>query len=355
MKAKKIIWILSSLLAIFVLINLYTTLSMMSIAQELQTETAELTRPAKIDMITIIDPTCTDCFDILTVVEGIKSANIELTSEDTLEYSNEIAQSLIEKYAIEKIPTVIVTGEIEKEGSEIANLEKKDDALIFTNLNPVYLETSTGDYRGRIEIKNIVNEDCEECYDMNSFITAVSSLISISTEETISLDDASELLTEYNLTEVPAVIFSGDLDLYPEIVTKLEALGTYVGKDLVLTAKLNPPYWDLTEEEIKGLVSVTYLTDDSCKDCYNVNIHKTVLINYGIFIADETTLDISSNGGQKLLKDYSITKVPTIIVSKELADYSTITKVWEQVGTVEEDGSYIFRELDLVSSNYTSL
>ncbi len=351
----KITWALTGLLAILVLVNVYITFSMGQIANEFQAESEETTRAAKIDLITITESSCTDCFDISTIVNGIKKANVEVTSEQTLEYSDETAQALIEKYGIEKIPTVIVTGEIEKQGSQIANLEKVDDALIFTNLDPVYVETSSGDYRGRVQVQLITKDDCEQCYDMSGFVKAISSLLSISDEETISLEDATELIAEYGLTELPAIILSGDLALYPETLAKLEALGTYDGEDLILTAKQNPPYWDLTSSEVIGLVSVTYLTDDSCEDCYDVNIHNTVLTNYGVYIAEETTTDISSKEGKKLLEDYNITKVPTIIVSKELIDYSSIIKVWEDVGTVEEDGSYVFRELDLVSTNYTSV
>lgn len=351
----KITWGLTALLAILVLVNVYTTWSMADIANEFKAETEELSRAAEIEIITIIDSSCTDCFDTSAVVQKIKGANVEVTSQQDLEYSDEAAQALIEKYSLEKIPAVIVTGEINKEGSPISGLETKDDALLFLNPDPVYLELSSGDYRGRINIEIIEKEDCEECFDLSEFVSAISDVMSVSSEKTRSLEDATDLIAEYSLSEVPAVILSGDLELYPEILTKLETLGSYVGDDLILTAKLNPPYWDITSEEIKGLVSVTYLTDDACEDCYNVNIHKTVLKNYGVYIAEESTVDISSDEGQDLLKEYNITKVPTIIASADLEYYDGINEVWEGVGSIEDDGVYVFRELDLVSANYTSI
>ena len=118
---------------------------------------------------------------------------------------------------------------------------------------------------------------------------------------------------------------------------------------------MNPPYWDIKDNEAKGLVTVTYVTDDSCSDCYNVQVHKTILENYGVFIANKSTVDISSIEGQSLISKYSITKVPTIIVSSDLQYYQAIIKVWTQVGTVEDDGNYIFRNVSLVSANYTEL
>lgn len=328
---------------------------MNDVAEELKEKAEELNRPAEIQLITITDASCEECFDITTVINTIKTANVKITSEENKEYTEETAQALIEKYNIEKIPTVIVTGEINKEGSEISGLEEESDALIFTNLAPVYLELPSGEYRGRVQIQHIINPECEDCYDLSTFIEAISDLLSVSSEETIERDNADTLIEKYNLTELPAIIISGDLDLYPETASKLGVLGTTVEEDLVLTAKLNPPYWDLEEEKEVGLVSVTYITDDSCEDCYNVSIHKTVLKNYGVFIAEETTVDIASAEGQALKEKYALTKVPTIIASEDLKYYEGIDKVWDQVGTIENDGNYVFRELDLVSKQYTTL
>ncbi|MDP3728040.1 MAG: hypothetical protein Q8R18_01160 [bacterium] len=353
--AKNFIWILTGLVSILLIINLYLTLSTGYIADGLKIKAEELARPGEIQLVAIIDPSCTDCFDILRIIESVKTANVELTSQQIIEYTDEQAQVLIEKYNIEKIPTIIVTGEINKEGSEISGLEEKSDALVFTNLDPVYFDLSSKEYKGRVQIQLITNSDCENCYDMSTFIDAIKDLVSISSEKLIELDDAKELIEKYSLTELPAIIISGDIELYPETASKLEAIGTFVGEDLVLSAKLNPPYWDLTEDKALGLVSLTYITDESCEDCYNVSIHKKVLENYGVFIAEETTIDISSDEGQALKKKYDLTKVPTIIASEDLKYYSGIEDVWEQVGTIEKDGNYVFRELDLVSKEYTTL
>ena len=40
--------------------------------------------------------------------------------------------------------------------------------------------------------------------------------------------------------------------------------------------------------------------------------------------------------------------MPTIILSKEASAYPRLTAVWKDVGTVEEDGTYIFRKTELM-------
>ena len=353
-KAEKVTWILVGIIGIILLINVYYTTAINGIANSAASQAEENARAADIQITVISDASCTDCFDPKITIDTVRKANVKINSENDLDYSDATAQVLIDKYNLQYIPAVIITGEIAKNGSTITGGVKADDALIFDTPNPVYLDLSTGKYRGRVQAKLITNSDCTDCYDLSTFITTLEKLMSI-TSTTEELSDASEDIKKYDFSEVPAIIFSGDLDLYPETLAKLEALGRYVGTDLVLTAKVNPPYWNIKDNEAKGLVTVTYVTDDSCSDCYNVQVHKTILENYGVFIANKSTVDISSIEGQSLISKYSITKVPTIIVSSDLQYYQAIIKVWTQVGTVEDDGNYIFRNVSLVSANYTEL
>lgn len=354
-KAEKITWALIGIIAIVLLINISLTISLKGITNAAVVAAKENARPAEIQITVLEDSSCTDCFDSTTTIDAIKNSNVKISSEQDLQFTDTTAQELITKYNIQTIPAVIVTGEINKNGSSIMGGTKVDDALVFDSPNPVYLDLKTGEYRGRVQAKIITNSDCIDCYNLSSFVTTLGKLMSITNVQTEELSDASVDVNKYNLSEVPAIILSGDLSLYPDTKTKLDALGTYVGDELVLTAKLNPPYWDIASNEAKGLVSITYLTDNSCKDCYNVKIHKTVLENYGVDIVNESSIDISSSEGQDLVTKYSITEVPTIIVSSDLQYYSGINKIWDQVGSIEDDGNYVFRNVSIVSANYTNL
>ena len=117
MNTKNITGILIGIMALIVLLNLYSTITIHALTEDLKEETTELERPAEIQIITITDTNCADCFITSTIVDAIKNANVEVTSEEEIEYTEDTAKTLIEKYNIEKIPTVIVTGEINKEGS----------------------------------------------------------------------------------------------------------------------------------------------------------------------------------------------------------------------------------------------
>ena len=79
-------------------------------------------------------------------------------------------------------------------------------------------------------------------------------------------------------------------------------------------------------------------------------MHKDILEqNFGVTLVREDRVDIGSSFGKALLKKYDIKNVPTIILSSEGKHYEGLQSVWGQVGTVESDGSFIFRNLNLLA------
>lgn len=355
MNIKKLSWILVVVLGILVLYSAYTSLTLGHSVSVQKAAEEEATRAAKIDIITITDSSCTDCYAIENVVTKLKAENVDVVQESTLDVHDAQAQTLLSTYAIQKIPTLIVTGEIDRNSSGITGLEKKDDALIFRDVAPVYYDVATGTYKGRVQFRTILNSACTDCYDISKFTKALKTAVSVSSETSEDMKDASADIAAYKIKELPALIITGDLSLYPKVEASLAQLGTKVGDALVLTANSTPPYWDIASSSTKGLVDVTYITDVSCATCYNVKVHKTVLENYGVAVKNETTVDVSSSEGKSLLAKYNISAVPTIVASSDLKYYASLVKLWPQVGVVASDGSYVFTHVELVSANYTKL
>ena len=101
------------------------------------------------------------------------------------------------------------------------------------------------------------------------------------------------------------------------------------------------------------LVDVAYLTDETCTDCYDVRVHRTILSQLGIQFGREQVIDAASDDGMTLIDLYNISKIPTIILSPEAEDYDAFVSVWGEVGTKEDDGYYIFRAVDKLGDNVT--
>jgi len=84
--------------------------------------------------------------------------------------------------------------------------------------------------------------------------------------------------------------------------------------------------------------------------CYNIKIHKSILAGFGIAIDKENEININSIEGKQLIGKYNIKNVPTIVLTGDLEVYENFDNVWKQVGTVETDGAYIFREISAMGT-----
>jgi hypothetical protein len=227
---------------------------------------------------------------------------------------------------------------------------------VYTNFNK---QTSniTDTNLPKISYIYIKDSTCTQCTDLTPLITELnSSGITFKSSKVVELKDAKNYIDKYNITNVPVIIFSKGFGEYNIIKqTDWASIGT-IEKDGSYIFRLTPPpFKNIATNEIQGLVDVTYLADKSCTICYNVTLHKTTLLRLGVYIKTESLLDISSAEGQSLIKKYNITLVPTIILSSNAKEYSSLDQAWSQVGTVESDGTFIFRNLPLLNIPYRDL
>jgi len=81
---KHVTWIFIGIISVLVIVNLYSVLTINSLTHDLQTEAEEYARAAEIQILSITDASCADCYDIGIVVETIKSANVDVLSEEEI-------------------------------------------------------------------------------------------------------------------------------------------------------------------------------------------------------------------------------------------------------------------------------
>ena len=129
------------------------------------------------------------------------------------------------------------------------------------------------------------------------------------------------------------------------------ALGEIINKVFVFR-QIIPPYIDVATGQLKGKITLTYLTDNACTTCYNVHLHDTALKNLAITPTDTKTVDVSSDEGKSIVTKYSIREVPTILISGEVGEYKSLTSIWSQVGTIASDGTYVLTKAELMGTYY---
>lgn len=345
--------VLVILLGIVLIINILLTFNLNKDLKKGAEAAQERLKPAKIELTLLKNSKCNDCFDISTIISHIKNANVNITKEIMYEFSSGEAKGLISKYSIEKIPTVIVTGEIDK--ANIQGLEKKENALILTKLEPPYTNALTEKIEGRVTLYNLKDAECAKCSNLTPLINQIKGAgIKISEEKIIAPSSAEgeELIKKYKIQFTPTIILSEDAALYDVIQNAWPQVGSKESDGSYVLRLVNPPFINLTTNELRGLVSIIYLTDKSCTECYDVSLHKQILENpqsFAITLDKEETIDISDAKGEELIAKYNITQVPTVILSDEVNVYPS-SQVLNQFFSVEKDGSYVFRRAVIVGT-----
>ncbi|RJR31493.1 hypothetical protein C4569_02050 [Candidatus Parcubacteria bacterium] len=197
-----------------------------------------------------------------------------------------------------------------------------------------------------IKITAITAAGCPECFNVKLFIDSIKKMnVRLIAEDSFEYDSeqSKALIGEYGITQVPTLIVTGDLEKNEEMKKFWTQFGGISGNAFVLK-KVPAPYLELETGEVRGKVKITMLSDKNCKECYQVTNHLRILAGYGVPTADQQVLDIAASEGKKIQKEYAVLLVPTIIITGDVAAYQSIARVWPQVGTVEDDGAYVFRE-----------
>ncbi len=349
--------LLLNIALVFILILVITNLYLIKLRSENIKESQEILkesqRPAVLEITKLLVKDCNDCYDINKALDELKKQNINITKEETLTESQ-----LIEEYGITKLPALIIKGEINKT-EQLNNIFKNngkiinENTAIFTNIKPPYLDLNNDKIVGRVSIINILDSSCTKCSSLFSIPLSLAEIgVSITKEKRYDYNSAEgqKLINSNEIKRIPAILISDEIDYYAEVKEQLLKISAIKRNNYYAVHAQNPPYRNLTEDKIVGLVDLINLKDDSCSECYDLSVNKDVLDRFGIVINTENSYDINSAEGKELIEKYKIEKVPIIILSPDTSYYNVFLTAWEQVGSVEDDGWYVMRSPDIIGT-----
>lgn len=223
-------------------------------------EYAEANRPANLDLVTIKDNSCKDCFNINTVVDYIKKENVKITSEKTLDKNSDEGRAILEQYTIEKLPAFVLKGEFNKLSKLTEFFSKtgdvKDGVFVFRQTGAPYTAVDTGKVKGRIVLSLLTDVTCTECYDVTQHETILKESFGINTTANI-LDTKSApgqaMIRKYGIKLVPTIVIAGETDEYPGLKSVWSQVGI-VAKDGTYIFTTGVPlmgtYKDLTTNKV---------------------------------------------------------------------------------------------------------
>ena len=210
-----------------------------------------------------------------------------------------------------------------------------------------------------MEITFITAPDCEECFDARVMIDPLeqSGQVKIARQDAVEYTSAQgrELLEKYAINNVPTLLIRGQTESVFDSASFTQYLGTVEGDGTLVVRKVPPPYKDLASGAVRGKFSVTYIADKTCAECYDAALHRRALDSLLMNPAAEKFVDRGDPEGAELIRNYSIKTLPTIVMTGELDLYPQLAQVWSTVGTIENDGAYIFRHGQELVGKYLDL
>lgn len=351
----KVLPLLLVLAVIFLLTNvvlIQVRAGKWSVAQEI---VKEKLRPAELQIITLTANSCTFCSDVEEGIEKLNSFNVNITEEKSIESTSSLGKELIEKYGITKLPTFIVSGELNK-SEQLTNYfesngELQDERFVYTAGKAPYYDVNLQSPVGVVEVFTLTDSSCSQCTDLSGVPDALKKqgvLLQTNKEVDFRSTEGQNLVAQYDIKEIPALLISKDIEYYEEVHKQLLEAGASEKENYYAVHVLVPPYRDVETNKIVGLVDLTLLDDASCTECYDVEVNKQILSNLGLVFKNQNIVDINSQEGQILKLKYRITKLPIIIMSPDAEAYPALVQAWQSVGSIESDGWFVMRKPELL-------
>lgn len=208
-----------------------------------------------------------------------------------------------------------------------------------------------------VEVTLLLDKSCSSCSDLSGALEFIKQRnVSITSEQILDWQEtqAQELIQKYGIKRIPTLLIGGELDKDKQLKQVMDKTGSIVDGTFVMTNVL-PPYVDISTGAVRGEFEIVYLEDSNCDECYDVGVHQKVLANLGLSSGKEKTLRVSDPEGRAMIRQYNITLVPTIVLRGDMEVYPALQQVWQRVGTVEADGSYVFRDGVKLMGTYKNL
>ena len=356
MEAKKIpnginLWqvflVLAVLLGIILVINIIIGFQMGSELNNNVQAAREKSKPAIIELMIVKNSKCNDCYDVSEVVGKLKELSANFTKQTEVELDSGEGRQILGKYNIDKVPAIIMTGEIKKVNAE--GMEKRGDALVIDKFSPPYTNVSTGKIEGRVSMVILKDDKCTKCNGMETLINEIKGAgIGISNMKTVLIasDEGKDLIKKYKIGFVPVLLLSKDASVYDIIQRAWGQVGSKDDDGSYVTRVVYPPFINLTTGELKGIVNVVYVVDKSCTECYDPKRHREIITSqqgFSVSLDKEEVIDINDAKGKELISKYNITQAPTVILSREVSAYPS-GRLLKQFFSVEKDGSFVFRK-----------
>ncbi|MEW6722974.1 MAG: hypothetical protein AB1324_06955, partial [Candidatus Micrarchaeota archaeon] len=213
-----------------------------------------------------------------------------------------------------------------------------------------------GPQKPEVDLIMIEAPGCDECNAGGYLLTQAQTIIiqtdSFEVDESRTIQypgqEASALVSEYNITELPALIITGDTSSDPAFIASwTDGVGSLESDGALVTRLRYPPFYDIENGTVVGLVEGLGIRATGCLECGEPLIFISSLEGpeIGMAFSNKTVYDENDSEAQELIAKYNITKLPVLLLKADQASEYPVFGQLETLGSVEEDGWYVLRDV----------
>ncbi len=199
-----------------------------------------------------------------------------------------------------------------------------------------------------VKLTKITTTTCSDCFNLDDAVTNFKKQnVSVGEEKAIPFDspEGESLIKQFGIKRVPTYIATGEVD--KKTIENFTKTNGEIRDSAFVFTKVSPIFIDAETKKEMGKVIATLLTDPTCPQCINPNLTIDAYKKAGIKITDSREIAWNSLEGQRIINQYKVTKVPSFLLSSDVDLYDSVKVNWASIGTVEQDKTYVARNLFL--------
>lgn len=186
-----------------------------------------------VDIVEIKPPSCNECNNMSQFRREI-SHLCYISRYRVADYNTELAQELIKRYNITRLPAVVLSPEANQYKILSMNwgnvgITSKDGYLVTTSLTPPFYSIPLHRVVGVVNITYLYDPECKSCYNYSLHrVTLERFNVKIGKEKVVSIHskEGKELIKKYNITAIPTFIASPDLRYYTALMKVWDQVGS---------------------------------------------------------------------------------------------------------------------------------
>ncbi len=189
---------------------------------------------------------CMECVPLSQLKIQFEQMNVKIGSYEVIGSYSDKGKELIEKNNLSFTSSLLISKDIEEywwvfDPMKDSLIEKEDGYLFKSPLAP-YVDIKNNEIKGLVDIILVENKSCEDCFNVSGLKESFLRLgIYFENEKIIDIssNEGKNLLKKYNITAIPTVILSKEIQDYAPIQGTLEQAGTFESDGKYVFRKLD--------------------------------------------------------------------------------------------------------------------